>query len=98
MEISAFVPVLSGIIPLIVEWVKNNPEIAAITPETKGRLLALAGVLSAGAGVLSGLSDGSITGDSAQMLVSASWQAAVAFGLTQGFYNFLKWAGLFQKS
>lgn len=98
MEISFLIPVLSSIVPFIVEWVKQTPTIKAITPETKGRLLALAALLSSGAGVASGLADGTIDGNSVQMLVDAGWQASVAFGFTQAVYNFLKWTGVFSKS
>ena len=98
MQTSSYLPILATVIPLVVEFIKNNPQIQSITPETKGRLMALAAVLSSSAGVVSGFVDGSINGDAVSMLVDASWQAAVAFGLTQGVYNFLKWAGFFKKS
>jgi len=98
MQISSYLPVLATIIPFVVEFVKTSPQIQSITPETKGRLMALAAVLSSSAGVLSGFADGSIDGNAASMFIDASWQAAVAFGLTQGVYNFLKWAGFFKKS
>lgn len=97
METSLFLPIVSAVIPFLVEAIKNSQQVQSITPETKGRLMALAAVLSSGAGVLSGLADGSIDGNSTQMLLDASWQATVAFGLTQGVYNLLKYIGFFKK-
>lgn len=97
MEISPILPVLSATIPFIVEMVKNSSQITSITPETKGRLMALSAVLASSAGVISGFSDGTIDGPTAQVFVESAWQAAVSFGLVQGVYNFLKFLGVLGK-
>lgn len=89
----ALLPILSATIPFIVETIKQS-SVEFITPETKGRLIALAAVLSTGAGVVSGFADGSIDGPVLQMFAESAWHAAVAFGLTQGVYNFMKWLGV----
>lgn len=89
----ALLPILSATIPFVVETIKQSSA-QLITPETKGRLIALAAVLSAGAGIVSGFADGSIDGPALQMFGEAAWHAAIAFGLTQGVYNFMKWLGV----
>lgn len=92
----ALLPILSATIPFIVETIKQSST-QLITPETKGRLIALAAVLSTGAGIVSGFADGSIDGPAVELFVESIWHAAIAFGLTQGVYNFMKWLGVLGK-
>lgn len=97
METSTLLPGFAALIPFIVEYVKNSPQVQGITPETKGRLITLAAALSSLAGVISGVADGSIDGNLVSVFFDSAWQASVAFGLTQGAYNMMKWAGIFKQ-
>lgn len=71
----------------IVEIIKQVPWIKSITPETKGRVLALAAVLSSVSGVLIGVGTGQIDAVSWQDLAQSVWNAIVTFGLAQGGYQ-----------
>lgn len=73
--------------PALIEWVKRNPNIPFLTAETKGKLLALAALLSALGAVLATVVSGDFDQSAMAALGDTLTNFVTVFGISELSYR-----------
>lgn len=89
IEASPIAALAAPILPLVIEWIKDNSKIKNINKKTKSKTLAVAALVAAGCGLVTSLLNGDLDEGVVMLLVGACQNFIVVFGIQELTYRHL---------